>query len=338
MSGRVYFRENSTDLNCADAPAELSFVVLWHASKSRTLVIRLWIKYSCFASKSEPRHSTNAINNSRQKEDKPIYYLPACNVFNIELSGLAAHWHSSNTVWRWEAESVCVFYRLLCSISYQTFCWLSLLFVAQVCRSWNLWRISIFGKLLIYQVIKNVQAILLVYLNWIFIFKKQQWIKMILEKGCVTSPALHWHAFNRNARAEPSLSTPTPTPSTPPFPSQPRRPSRFHARCHCLHRLPAPPPPDHTPPRSQPPPTIPRSISAPHHPPGSLHSFWSTDQTELVVVAPKLLPRKVGDPPAPLAVDGCSIRLASELPTWASSLTICGGRPGVSSSSSCECK
>lgn len=44
-----------------------------------------------------PKHSTNSINNSRQKEDKAIYYLPACCEFSIELCVLAAHWHSSNT-------------------------------------------------------------------------------------------------------------------------------------------------------------------------------------------------------------------------------------------------
>lgn len=130
-----------------------------HASKSRTL-IRLWIKYSCFARKSKPQHSTKSINNSRLKEDKAIYYLPACYRFNIELSVLTAHWRSSNTCVkvakpRW-AEIVRAFYRLLCSVSLtKLFGWLSLLFVAQVCRSWNLWRISIFGKLLIYQVIQK---------------------------------------------------------------------------------------------------------------------------------------------------------------------------------------
>lgn len=67
-----------------------------------------------------------------------------------------------------------IFYQLLCSIGYQTFCWAFVFVVAQVCRSWNFQSISIFGKLLLYRVMKNVQAILLVYLKRIFIITKNK--------------------------------------------------------------------------------------------------------------------------------------------------------------------
>lgn len=71
-----------------------------------------------------------------------------------------------------------IFYQLLCSIGYQTFCWSFVFVVAQVCRSWNFQSISIFGKLLLYWVMKNVQAILLVYLKQIFIITKNKKIFM----------------------------------------------------------------------------------------------------------------------------------------------------------------
>lgn len=127
-----------------------------------------------------PNHPTLSIHNSMHKDDEVelLIWLLCIQMFCFqpELTDVSVT-RGTSLVTRGGLELL-VFYQLLCSIGYQTFCWSFVFVVAQVCRSWNFQSISIFGKLLLYRVMKNVQAILLVYLKQIFIITKNKKIFM----------------------------------------------------------------------------------------------------------------------------------------------------------------